>query len=368
MIIPATAALRRLEKEGVKMYKRGKVWYAKFQIPGHKPVCRALGSSKTLAKLKEAATLKVIAEGTFFDKKKGEYLTVKGLLDLYVEKHSVNNKKPETVKNESFLIRQINKRLGDKMIREVGPLDIEGYISRRGEDGVGDVTIHHELALMRHAYSLAVKRWDLLEKTPFDKVKLPSGENRRIRYLKPNEEEKLYEHLKKHRWLFSAVVIAIETGFRRINLCELKWPQIDFKERLIRIGKTKNGGPIHQPMTDGVYRELLKLWSTPNRHPNYVFFLNSRPKVVRPLQRDTVSKAFKKEAIKAGIVDFRWHDLRHDFCSKLFQGGETLGNVAEAAGHKDLDTTRGYSHLDVTAKRKIISKVKPFGFKSASKG
>jgi integrase len=367
MIIPSTAAERRLEKGGA-MYKRGMVWYAKFPIPRSRPVCRALGKSKTLAKMQEAAILKEIAEGTFFDKQIGEYLTVCGLLDLYVEKHSLKAKKPETVKNESFLIRQLNKKFGDELIITVGPLELECYMADREKEGVGDVTIHHELALLRHAYSLAVKRWDLLEKTPFDKVKLPCGDNRRVRYLKPDEEERLVARLKNHPWLFSAVLIARDTGFRRINLCELEWSQIYFKERLIKIGKTKNGEPNYQPMTDGVYRELLKIWGTPNRHPDYVFFLKSRPKIVRPLKRGTVSQAFKRVVREAGIEDFRWHDLRHDFCSKLFQGGETLGNVAELAGHKDLDTTRRYSHMNVETKRKVIAKLKPFGFKSASKG
>ncbi len=352
------------------MYKRGGTWYGKFRIPGQKPICRRLGKKRSEARAREREILKLIEDGRFFDRRQGEFLTVRGLLDLYVEKYSKQKKKPETVHIEGFFILQLNRRLGDLLLEQLTPLTIENYISDRRNGSktgrsVSDVTIHHELKLLKHAFKLALKRWDLVDKTPFDKVDLPEGDRKRVRYLKPEEEQKIYPVLKAHTWLFPVVLIAKETGLRRSNLCGLKVSKLDFRERVIEVGRTKNGEPVLQPMTNGVFRELLKLAFSPQRNQAYdeVFQLDGRP-----LKPQTFSQAFKREMVRCGIHDFRVHDLRHDFCSKLFQQGEQLERVAELAGHKDLSSTRRYAHLDTTAKRKTISKLKPFGFKTASSG
>ena len=58
-----------------------------------------------------------------------------------------------------------------------------------------------------------------------------------------------------------------------------------------------------------------------------------------------VYQAFKKACIKANLPDFRFHDLRHDFCSKLVQAGVGLCTAKELAGHKDITTPQHYAHL-----------------------
>ena len=332
------------------MYKRGDVYWCKISRPGQKPISQSLGKDKKLAKVIEAKLRAEIHEGKFFDIKEGEYLTVANLLGIYDERHAKSHKNSKSCKSDFYLAVSLNRCLGNLFLNEVTPKKIEAYMDARRIDGVSDITIHHELNLLRHAFSLAVKKWDLIDKTPFEKVTLPPGDRKRIRYLKPEEEEALFDALKSSEWLAPVVVIARETGLRLTNICELTWNQADLFKRSIEIEKTKNGKPVWIPMSDVVYAELLTLNKVRDLKSDRVFLVKGRP-----LNRNWVSHVFKRVCLRAGVENFRFHDLRHDFCSRLIQAGQPLHVVAELAGHEDISTTQRYAHLSPEMKRKAIS-------------
>ena len=73
-------------------------------------------------------------------------------------------------------------------------------------------SVNHELRLLRHAFNLAIKDWELIEKSPFAKIKIPSGKTKRVRYLSDEEEKNLFKILPD--WLKPIVIIARETGLR----------------------------------------------------------------------------------------------------------------------------------------------------------
>jgi integrase len=52
---------------------------------------------------------------------------------------------------------------------------------------------------------------------------------------------------------------------------------------------------------------------------------------------------------RAKVKRFRWHDLRHTFCSRLAQGGVSLKVIQELAGHKTIQMSARYAHLDKTS-------------------
>lgn len=74
----------------------------------------------------------------------------------------------------------------------------------------------------------------------------------------------------------------------------------------------------------------------------------------KPYTHWGISSAFKKACIKAGFSNYRFHDLRHDFCSKLVQSGVDIYTVKELAGHKDVTTTQRYSHLSPERLREAV--------------
>jgi len=332
------------------MYKKDGVYWCKFTMPGEKPTYARLGKDKKSAKAIEAKLRAEVHEGKFFDKKKGQYLTVEEFLSLYEERHSKLHKCKQTVINESFLAIAIKKKLGSLFLREVTPAILEEYIENRRAEKKRDITIHHELNLLKHAFTLALKKWDLFDKNPFDKVKLPKGQKNRVRYLKPKEEKKLLKALEGKDWLRSIVIIARETGLRLSNICNLTWKQVDLASKSIEVEKTKNGKPVWIPMTKVVFKEFKVLSKIQNLTSNLVFVVDGKQ-----LHRNWVGRRFRRLCKRIKLEGFRFHDLRHDFCSRLVQAGQQLQVVAELAGHEDIKTTQRYAHLSPDNKIQAIA-------------
>ena len=234
--------------------------------------------------------------------------------------------------------RELLKHFGKKNLTEVSPRHIAAFIKARRKDGVKDITINHELRLLRHAFNLAIRQWELVEETPFAKVTIPRGDVKRVRYLSEDEGKRLYKELPD--WLKPIVIIARETGLRLSNIADLKWSQVNLFNKSIIIETTKNGDPLGLPMTDNVYRALKELNKVRRLDSDYIF-----GKEGKPFRRWWISKSFKKVCQQAGIENLRFHDLRHDFCSKLVQRGVELYTVAILAGHRDIKTTQRYAHL-----------------------
>ncbi|QPJ65372.1 MAG: tyrosine-type recombinase/integrase [Candidatus Nitrohelix vancouverensis] len=331
------------------MYKRGNVYWCKITQPGQKPFYQSLGTNRKMAKAIEAKIRCEIFEGKFFDKQQGEHLTLSHLLDIYQERHARFHKKPESCQTDKYMGNVLIAYFGDRFLTEITPSLIEGYVEKRLADGRSPVTIHHELNLMRHAYSLAVKKWDLLKETPFVKVQLPTGDRKRVRYLKPEEETLLFDSLKENDWLRSVVIVARETGLRLSNVCNLTWSQTNLFEGFIEIEKTKNGKPVWIPLTDAAHAELTKWNKVRDLKMDRVFIVDGKA-----IHKDWVGLAFRRLCKRIGLQDFRFHDLRHDFCSRLVQAGQPLHVVAALAGHEDISTTQRYAHLSPETKRKAI--------------
>ncbi len=186
-------------------------------------------------------------------------------------------------------------------------------------------------------------------------------DKKRIRYLKPDEEQTLFAalDLDKWNWLKPVVIIAREIGLRLTNVCELTWKQTDLFKRCIEIEKTKNGKPVWIPMSESAFVELTKLNRVRDLKSDRVFKVNGRP-----INRNWVSHVFRRVCLQAGIENFRFHDLRHDFYSRLIQAGQPLHVVAELAGHEDISTTQRYAHLSPEMKRKAISSLDAIPFTS----
>jgi len=218
---------------------------------------------------------------------------------------------------------------------------ISDYKSRKLESGYSKATILKELGLLRRVFSIAKNEWELCRENPVGRVLKNLGrvDNKRVRYLSDEESRKLMEVLPS--WLRPIVIMARQTGLRRANLLQLVWNDVDFGNSRIIITKTKNGEPIGMPLTETALRVLKDLEEKRTAESSFVFCDNSG----KPYSLAMVSMAFQRACRAAGVDNFHYHDLRHDFASNLVQGNVDIFKVSKLLGHKDLRMTLRYCHL-----------------------
>jgi site-specific recombinase XerD len=231
-------------------------------------------------------------------------------------------------------------KITDELIRQ--------YQRDRENEGSSPASINREIALMSVAFNDA-KKWKWITSNPCNDVDRLPEDNERIRYLSSEEVQKLYANLSD--WLMPIVTIARHTGLRISNILELSWKDANLFKKVIIVGKTKNGEPLGLPMNQTAFNTLIKLEKVRHINSNLVFPGQDGKKQ----SRHKVSSAFKSACKRAGIKDFHFHDLRHDFGSNLVQSGISIYSVKELMGHKDVKMTERYSHLSQEKLRKDIS-------------
>lgn len=112
----------------------------------------------------------------------------------------------------------------------------------------------------------------------------------------------------------------------------LRWTSIDWKNEVLTIPRSKHGEARHVPLNPTAL-EILRAVRAESVGSEFVF------------QGDPPDRIFPAIVKNAGIKNFRWHDLRHTFCSRLVMAGVPIMSVKELAGHKRIETTMRYAHL-----------------------
>ncbi len=323
----------------MSIYQRGENWYIDFTFKGVR-IRESIGPSKKNAQ-------KVI------DKKKTEIIENK-YLDVRKEPDPVRfhdfakeylswgkaNKKPSTVKAEISFLRDLEKEFETKTIQEITAWQIEKWKARKKET-VKPASVNREIATLKHLFTKAVE-WGKVKENPAKKVKLLKGEVKRVRYLMPDEVQKLISNCADH--LEPIATVAVHTGMRKGELLGLKWDQVNFEQGIITLLDTKNGERRDIPMNETVKALLMGL----ERKGPHVFLNDGFP-------LKYIDKSFATAIKKSGIKDFRFHDLRHTFASNLVMAGVELNDVRELLGHKDMKMTLRYAHLSPKHKTRVIN-------------
>lgn len=136
----------------------------------------------------------------------------------------------------------------------------------------------------------------------------------------------------------SASTTALNTGMRKGEILSLKWDHVDLKHGFILLDITKNGERREIPINTTLRHSLQGL--TRRLDVPFVFFDDNTRKPFCDIKR-----SFHTALRRAGIRDFRFHDLRHTFASHLVMAGVDLTTVSRLLGHKSLTMTLRYAHL-----------------------
>lgn len=173
-------------------------------------------------------------------------------------------------------------------------------------------------------------------------------DNLRVRYLSDDEKKRLVAACREIGGKFYlAFLLALSTGLRKSNVLQRRWSDVDFSRGLLEVRKTKNGDPVHSPLP-GPVLELLAEYREVGT--GLIF-----PSTSNPDQPFDFKKQWNRARKLANVVDFRWHDLRHDAASTLARDGRTLLEIAEILGHRSLQSTKRYSHLSTAHKARVLN-------------
>ena len=325
------------------LYKKRKVWWFIKQYQGRR-IEESLGTeNKRLAEKFYAEKLTRILDGSYFQVSARDK-TLQELIARYESEYTEHKSYYSKARDKS-IFKSLKEFFGENCALADIECVVGGYEQWRRSKGKNPATILKELGVLRRMFNVARKQWKWKFVNPVSEIELPKAGKERVRYLFPDEYKKLLEALDEIeiRWLKPVVLVALDTGLRLSNLCNLVWPEVNLFGRMITIDaeKMKNDDYIGIPLSDRAYMTLRELQTVKCVSGN-VFHDEGQPLYDRKVQR-----AFKMALEKAEITNFRFHDLRHHFCSELRQRGVDLHTIAALASHKDLRMTKRYAHLNV---------------------
>lgn len=294
--------------------------------------------------------------------------TLKEYLDgAYMDWATQNRKRGREIVNS---IIHACKSLLNTRIDRLNELQVERWKAARMKSGVSPATVKRELAELKAALSRALK-WRYTSSNPAKGVTLKADQHYRVRYLKDSERKKLLIALtdrddKKREGRDSGnrfrrergyklkpaiksysdhitpmVLLAMQTGMRRSEVFSLTWENVRLKgmpQLTVLAAHAKSGKTRHVPLNTTAV-DVLKTWGEQNTQSGLVF-----PNPAGGQLR-SIKTAWGKLIKDAKINDFRFHDLRHDFASRLVMNGVDLYRVKELLGHGSIEITQRYAHL-----------------------
>jgi integrase len=316
------------------LYKRGSVWWMSF-------VCKGKYYRKSTEtedrKLAQRILNKVkgeIAERKWFESLPGEEKTFKEMMEKYLDEYASKKAAAESFKRYA---RKAISLLGDYALLDITPKVINEFKTKRRNNGLGPASINRELATMKKAFNLAIREWEWVRDNPVSRVSMEQENNERDRWLGDEEEKRLLELCPS--WLRELVMFALNTGMRLGEIISLEWKGVDLFRKTVTIFKSKNKEMRTIPINETIF-EMLKSKVRVKSISGLVFHSPSHTK----LHITSVDHAFKKALRRAGIENFRFHDLRHTFATRLVQAGRDLYKVQRLLGHKSPAMTQRYAH------------------------
>ncbi len=268
-------------------------------------------------------------DGIFVSRKEAEKTTLDEALNRYLREKTPHKKGSAQETNRINLFKR--SPLASRFLSTIRSTDIAKYRDQRLAEGKSPYTVNNELILLSNLFNVAHKEWGMESIiNPVVKVlrpKMPKGRDRR---LQPGEEELLLGVL--GITLKPLFQMALETAVRQGELLSLEWENVDLTLRVAYLPETKNNEAREIPLSSKAVTVLKKL---PRRIDGKVFGVSGAH----------VSKTFRETCRKLEIKDLRWHDFRHEACSRLFEKGLNPMEVASISGHKTLQMLKRYTHL-----------------------
>lgn len=352
----------------MSIFRRGEIWYASYSLPGGKRIKESLGTAdkrqaQELHNKRKAELWRVGRLGDFPDVSFEEACL--RWLEEKADKKSLDSDKSRSefwlIHFEGMRLKDITEakiyaavsRMQNRKAKEIWQSKVEAA-KRRGMDvpvfepkPVTTATKAKHLAMMKALLRAAERDWKWLEKAPV--IKVPAVRNKRVRWLEHDEAKRLIDECPDP--LKSVVKFALATGLRRSNIINMEWQQIDMQRRVAWVNPedSKSNRAIGVALNDTACKVLRDQignhhkWVFVHLKSGYRADGTSTP-AVRKMRVDD-GRAWNAACKRAGIEDFRFHDLRHTWASWLIQSGVPLSVLQEMGGWESIEMVRRYAHL-----------------------
>jgi len=278
-----------------------------------------------------------IERGAFVSTSRAERTTLMALAQRFADEFA-----PGHYRSSAWQIKlqHLVQRLGVYSIAALTPERLAGYRDQRLADPdprykepgtaprVSGATVKTELDLLSKVLGWAEKEGGvpLPLGNPVDRISKPKPGASRERRLTGAEAEALERACARslNRWLLPAYQFAVATAMRQGELLGLTWNRVNMATRVAWLPKTKNGEPRAVPLSSAAVAVLQAL---PRSIDEKVF----------PVEKQTLATVFRTACRRAGIENFRWHDLRHEALSRLAERGDlSVLELSAISGHKTL--------------------------------
>ncbi|HEY4771568.1 MAG TPA: site-specific integrase [Steroidobacteraceae bacterium] len=283
-------------------------------------------------------------------------LSIKGLVDEFLADPEVQQLKyrPDL---EALLAWWVNHCGGDKAL-SFGAVKLREArdLLRRGR---APATVNRYLSALRSAWNWARAAGLVPQEKAWPTRLFLSEPRERVRFLNDTELAAVLTVAEAHSpWIHAAVVVSLATGLRQGELLRLQWKDVDFEKKTVTVLISKNTKRRSVHLPDPAIAALMKM-----RRDGVVsltsIFTDERGE---PADKGYLNFRWRKVRTAAGLVDFRWHDLRHSCASFLAQNGASLVEVGAVLGHSSPSITAKYAHLiagkAVTGADKLAEKLR----------
>lgn len=325
-----------------------------FQVTIRKTGMSPIGktfNTLTDAKRWERQTLVELDQGNFKRKDESAKMTLHEALVKYDAEIASFKKSYDS---EKYKIRNLLKHsLCRITLANLRASDFAVWRDEMLKSGKAPQTVNLHLGILSHLFTVAEKDWGFEINNPLLKIRKPKVKNGRTRRLEVDEYEYLLKAAKLSSFhaLPDLVQLAVETAMRQGEILQLQWKFINLKNRVLTLPEhvTKNGTERQVPLSSIAVRIIE---SIPRQ-------LKSQ-KLFHGISRWTASEQYKLGCERGRkmyfeekgfvtdefLVNLRFHDLRHEAASRLFESGKfDIMEVASITGHKTLQMLKRYTHL-----------------------
>ena len=337
-----------------------KTWYINYRLPGDFPVSKNKKLAPGCVEVREIRKIaikfmndiytgKLSCKLALLKKKESEplYADVVDMYEDYVLKHSKSG--DVTIK----ILRMFDDFYKLK-ISEITDNQVRKWQYKN--KNLKGSTINRRMAALSGMVNWAVKE-NIIDKAPFRFTKVPENDSKIvIRYLSDDERVRLFKAIDEREakrgkdYLKTAVILSLNTGIRKGTLINLKWEDISFRERKIylRAEIMKGGKNAEIPLCKTAYT-ALKEWQNFTCMKTGFVFPGDGSKL-----RDT-KNIFNRIIKHAGIENFTWHCMRHDFASRLAMGGVPIMFIQKLMCHATPQMTQRYAHLSMVTLKNAVN-------------